>query len=88
MPCSNMTAELYTTSWCPFCIRAKQLLEQHSVEYQEHVMDDRDAELEEVKARHQHYTVPIVLLDGQFVGGCDELMSLAARGELSGPASG
>ena len=67
-----MKAELYTWSTCPFCVRAKGLLEKHDVSYVEHVMDGKNAELAEVKRRYGHSTVPIVLLDGEFVGGVEE----------------
>ncbi len=77
-----MKAELYTWSTCPFCVRAKGLLEKHDVSYVEHVMDGKNAELAEVKRRYGHSTVPIVLLDGEFVGGCDDLEALARRGGL------
>lgn len=79
-----MKAELYTWSSCPFCIRAKELLEQRGVPYEEHVMDGRDAELAEVKRRHGHGSVPIVLLDGEFVGGYSELATLDRDGRLTG----
>jgi glutaredoxin 3 len=75
-------AELYTTSSCPFCIRAKAILDRYGVEYTEHVMDSRWGELRETKRRFGHPTVPIILLDGEFIGGCDELEALASRGRL------
>jgi glutaredoxin len=36
-------------------------------------MDDKDEELGAVKARFGHATVPIVIIDGELVGGCDDL---------------
>ncbi len=82
-------AELYTWTFCPYCMRAKQVLDEHGVAYTEHVMDDQPAELRALKARYEHSTVPIILLDGAFIGGCDELEALAAAGKLAGdsPAS-
>ena len=77
-----MKAEIYTTAYCPFCMRAKKLLERHSIDYVEHAMESKPAELAEVKRRYDHPTVPIVILDGDFVGGCDELMQLEAAGKL------
>jgi glutaredoxin 3 len=79
-----MRAELYTTAFCPFCRRAKQLLEQHHVPYVEHAMDGKPEELREVKRRYGHPTVPIVILDGEFIGGCDELERLARTRGLGG----
>lgn len=79
-----MQAEIWTTSWCPFCVRAKGILEEHGVDFVEHVMDDDHAGLNEVKRKYSHGTVPIVVLDGNFVGGCDELSMVARSGGLSG----
>ena len=77
-----MKAELYTWSTCPFCLRAKRFLEAREIPYTEHVMDDRPDELEEVKAKYGHSTVPIILLDGEFIGGSAELEALATAGKL------
>jgi glutaredoxin 3 len=68
-----MKAELYTWSYCPFCQRAKALLDERGIEYVDHVMDTKPDELDEVKRKYQHETVPIVLLDGTFIGGFTEL---------------
>lgn len=71
-----MRAELYTTAFCPFCIRAKQILDKHAIAYVEHKMDGKPDELRAAKQKYGHPTVPIVLLDGAFIGGCDELEKL------------
>ena len=77
-----MRAELWTTRWCPFCVRALQILERRGIEYVEHAMDGKRDELLEVKRRFGHPTVPIILLDGEFIGGCDELEELDHAGRL------
>lgn len=77
-----MKAELYTWTYCPFCIRAKKLLDERGIEYVEHVMDDKPAELDAKKAEYGHSSVPIILLDGEFIGGCSELQELDAEGKL------
>ena len=79
-----MQAELYTTAFCPFCIRAKSLLDEHGIPYVEHAMDGKPAELQEAKQRYGHPSVPIVLINGEFIGGCDDLEALAAAGKLAG----
>lgn len=79
-----MRAVLYTWSSCPFCIRAKELLERRGIPYTEHVMDDEPVELARLKREHGHPTVPIILLDGKLVGGCDDLERLDRAGRLSG----
>lgn len=78
-----MKAEMYVWTTCPFCVRAKALLLERGVELEEHVMDARNAELDEVKDRYRHFTVPIILLDGEFIGGYDELTQLDRSGHLS-----
>ena len=50
--------------------------------YTNHVMDGKNAELSEVKQRYGHRTVPIILVDGEFIGGFDQLRALDARGSL------
>ena len=79
-----MKAEIYTWTYCPFCVRAKELLDKRGVDYDEHVMDGKDAELETVKRQYNHGTVPIVILDGEFVGGFSELSAVDAAGGLNG----
>lgn len=81
-----MQAQIYTWSSCPFCIRAKQLLEQRSIPYTEHVMDNKSLELARVKREYGHSTVPIILLDGKFIGGSDDLERLDREGKLVGSA--
>jgi len=77
-----MKIELYTSSWCPFCVRAKQILDRRGVTYTEYVMDGKDAELDEAKRKYGHPTVPIVLIDDELIGGCDDLSALDAAGKL------
>jgi glutaredoxin 3 len=77
-----MQIELYTWLTCPYCQRAKALLKRRGLPFKEHVMDGRDAELAEVKRRYQHPTVPIVLIDGLLIGGCDNLEALERSGGL------
>jgi glutaredoxin 3 len=77
-----MKVELYTWSYCPFCVAALELLDSRGIEYENHVMDAEPEELERVKQRHAHGTVPIILIDGEFIGGNDSLKALDAEGKL------
>ena len=73
---------IYTTRFCPFCIRAKMLLDHKSQAYDEIRVDGdrvRRAEMERLSGRH---TVPQIWINQQHVGGCDELFALEANGEL------
>lgn len=75
--------EIYTTPFCPFCIRAKALLDKKGVGYTEHdvsAQPDLRAKMRE-RADGRH-TVPQIFIDGGGIGGCDELYALDRQGRL------
>lgn len=73
---------LYTTRFCPFCVRAKMLLDSKKVEYQE-IAVDYDAEQRQTMQRLSgQLTVPQIWIRDQHVGGCDELYQLEREGGL------
>ncbi|MBT4135075.1 glutaredoxin [Candidatus Woesearchaeota archaeon] len=74
-----MKAEIWTWSFCPFCKDAKKLLIKNNIEFEEHIMDDKPDELQKIKEKYKHQTVPIILLDRKFIGGCDNLRELLSR---------
>ncbi len=74
--------EIYTKATCPFCIRAKALLRSKGAEFHEVAIDAEPAKREEMIARSSRTTVPQIFIDGQHIGGCDDLHALDARGEL------
>lgn len=75
--------EIYTWSTCPFCIRAKALLDRKGVQYTEHCIDgDEPARAEMSKRANGRRSVPQVFIDGQHVGGCDDLYALNSQGKL------
>ena len=75
--------EIYTTLFCPFCIRAKQLLDAKQAVYQE---TDVSARLSLRKAMSERAggrtSVPQIFIDGQHIGGCDDLLALERSGQL------
>ena len=75
--------EIYTWRTCPFCIRAKDLLDRKGVSYTEHSVDGdepgRDAMADRGDGRR---SVPQVFIDDRHIGGCDDLYALDASGEL------
>jgi len=74
--------EVYTTGWCGYCVRAKTLLEQRGLPYEEiRVDDDPDfrSKLEELTGG---WTVPQILINGDPIGGFSELWQLDRAGEL------
>lgn len=75
--------EIYTTPMCPYCVRAKQLLGRKGVAYEEVDLWQAPARRGEMLARAGgRTTVPQIFIDGQHVGGCDDLHSLDRAGRL------
>lgn len=78
------TVEIYTTPTCPYCIRAKALLNRKGVGFTE-IDVSADATLREamVQRAEGRRTVPQIFIDGQPVGGCDDIHDLDRAGELN-----
>ena len=75
--------EIYTWSSCPFCIRAKGLLDKKGVEYSEHCLDGDEDAREEMAARaNGRSSVPQIFIDDRHIGGCDDIYALDSKGEL------
>lgn len=80
-----MTAEVkvYSTTFCPYCVRAKQLLERKGVAYTEINLDKEDPEVRiELTQKTKHRTVPQIFINEQFIGGFDQLYALEKAGKL------
>ena len=74
---------LYTTAFCGYCARAKALLESKGVAFEEIDVTFSPDKRAEMKARaNGRSTVPQIWIDGQHVGGSDELHALDRAGEL------
>jgi glutaredoxin 3 len=73
---------LYATAWCPFCVRAKQLLASKGARVEEIDLDREPARRAEMMERSGRRTVPQIWIGGRHVGGCDELFALQRAGEL------
>jgi thioredoxin reductase (NADPH) len=74
---------LYSKDFCPFCTRAKALLERKGVEYTEiDVIADPEMEQEMIRRSGGRTTAPQIFIDGHHVGGSDDLHELDANGEL------
>ncbi|HWL69782.1 MAG TPA: glutaredoxin 3 [Geminicoccus sp.] len=75
--------EIYTTPICPYCIRAKRLLDQKGVAYQEiDLWSESGRRGEMVQRAGGRTTVPQIFIDGQGIGGSDDLHALEAAGRL------
>lgn len=74
---------VYTTNYCPYCVKVKQLLKNKGVEFQEIDLSNDDAgRVELVNISGGRKTVPQVFINGQHIGGCDDLFALDAKKEL------
>ena len=75
--------EIYTWQFCPFCIRAKALLEKKGVHYIEHSIDGEQAARDEMTKRSAgRTTVPQIFINEEGIGGCDDLQSLEQNNQL------
>jgi glutaredoxin 3 len=75
---------MYTTTFCPFCVRAKRLLHERGIPYEEvNVESDPALRSEMVDRAGGRRTVPQIFIDGTHVGGYNELQALADRGALA-----
>ena len=75
--------ELYTTMWCPYCARARALLERKGVAYTNIDLDEQPNRRDEMIERaHGRRTVPQIFIDGEHIGGCDDIVALDRAGGL------
>ena len=76
--------KMYTTASCPYCSRARQLLQARGVEHIEEIRIDGDpAARATMIALTQRRTVPQIFIGLTHVGGCDDLVALEQRGALT-----
>ena len=77
------TVEIYTTMFCPYCVRARGLLRKKGVAFTEIDILEEPARREEMMRRADgRRTVPQIFIDGEGIGGCDELLALERAGAL------
>jgi glutaredoxin 3 len=74
--------EIYTTKYCPYCVRAKMLLQQKNATFTEYAIDKTPNLRKEMMARSRARTVPQIFIGKQHIGGCDELHALERKGQL------
>lgn len=77
------TIEIYTTTVCPYCIKAKRLLDAKDLDYTEiNVTGDDEARMALVEKSGGRRTVPQIFIDGKPIGGFDDMYALEQSGEL------
>lgn len=79
----NQPVRMYTTEVCPYCVRAKRLLNARGVSEIEEIRVDLDPERrDEMMQKTGRRTVPQIFIGETHVGGCDDLHALDAAGKL------
>ena len=80
---SMATVEIYSKGWCPYCRMAKRLLEEKGQEFIEFDVDlDAEKHREMLDRSEGRWTVPEIFIDGDLIGGYDELQAMDASGQL------
>lgn len=74
--------EIYTTPFCGYCARAKGLLDSKGAAYDEMDVMMDDKKRTEMRERAKRSTVPQIFINGQHIGGSDELAALEQAGKL------
>ena len=75
--------EIYTKSWCPFCHKAKNLLDQKGLDYVEYDVTEDLALEAKMRNRTRQTSVPQIYINGQYLGGSDDLLAADREGRLS-----
>jgi glutaredoxin 3 len=74
--------EIYSSAMCPYCVRAKMLLQNKGMSWEEIRIDLDFDRMGEMLERSQRRTVPQIFINDFHVGGFDDLAAMDARGEL------
>ncbi|MFI8480372.1 glutaredoxin 3 [Pseudomonas sp. NPDC078700] len=77
-----MEVVIYSSDYCPYCIRAKQLLTKKGVAFTEMRVDGNSALRSEMTRKAGKTSVPQIWIGDTHVGGCDELYALERAGKL------
>jgi len=74
--------EMYTTMFCPYCSRARALLDKKGVAYTDIDIYETGKRDEMIKRAGGGRTVPQIFIDGEHIGGCDDMVALDRAGKL------
>ena len=75
--------EIYTWQYCPFCIRAKSLLNKKNIEFIEYKIDGDESAREKMSQRaNGKRSLPQIFIDNNSIGGCDDLYALEEDNKL------
>jgi glutaredoxin 3 len=85
---STAPVTMYATGWCPYCARARALLERKGVRWTEIDVEAEPGRRAEMTERSGRRTVPQIWIGDRHVGGSDDLHELERRGELDALLAG
>lgn len=77
-----LSVVIYSKKACYYCDRAKSLLQNKKIPYEEILIDGQADLYNELKAKTGHMTVPQIFINNEFIGGYAELRALDEKGEL------
>lgn len=79
---------MYTTNWCPYCERARRLLNAKGAEFSEIDVESAPEKRAEMQSRSGKRSVPQIFIGDHHVGGSDDLAALEAQGKLDALLAG
>lgn len=82
------TVTIYTTTYCPHCTRAKNLLKRRNIVFEEIDVTENAALRDDLAAKTGWQTVPVIFIGDEFIGGADDLDALEQAGTLDGKIKG
>jgi glutaredoxin 3 len=74
--------DIWSFKMCPFCVKAKKLLDKLEIAYEETVIPWGDSRLQELEAKTGCGSLPQIFADGEFIGDCSKIHDLHAEGVL------
>ena len=75
--------EIYTWQYCPFCLKAKTLLNKKNIQFTEYKIDGDEAAREEMSLRASgRRSLPQIFINDEGIGGCDDLYELEKENKL------
>ena len=75
--------KIYSTSWCPSCVYAKRLIEDNNIQFEEINIEEVDISREQLAEITGGMSVPQIVINGQSIGGFENLLELNQSGKLS-----
>ena len=79
---STQEVVIYSSNYCPYCVRAKAILDSKNVRYREVMVDQDPQKLQEMIKKSGRRTVPQIWIGEHHVGGCDDLIALVRNNQL------